>query len=90
VLLGNAPFKIGANTSNVTDPQYAKLGDDLIYATSAAQTASATRALTDYVLDQAWHMTVGHVPTVASATPKLSGVSTNAGFSMVLTDAKLS
>jgi peptide/nickel transport system substrate-binding protein len=89
VLLGNAPFKITENTSNVTDAQYIKLANDLIYSSTAAQTASATKALTDYVVDQAWHMTVGHVPLVSASTPKVSGVGTTAGFALTLTDAKL-
>ena len=90
VLLGNAPFKITENTSNVTDPHYVARAKQLIYASSSSEIASATRGVTDYILQQAWHMTVGHVPTTAAAQPSLSGVTVNAGLSLQLASAKLS
>jgi peptide/nickel transport system substrate-binding protein len=90
VLLGNAPFKITENTSNVTDPRYVALANRLIYASSSAEIASATAGVTDYVLQQAWHMTVGHVPTTSARVPGLSGATSNAGLSLQLTSAKLS
>lgn len=87
VLLGNAPFKITGNTSNVSDPRYVSLANRLIYASTGSEIASATASVTNYILQQAWHMTVGHVPTTAAEVPGLSGVTFNAGLSLELTSA---
>jgi peptide/nickel transport system substrate-binding protein len=89
VLLGNAPFKITKNTSNVTDPEYVSLAKRVIYASTAAQEASANRGLSAYVLDQAFHITVGSIPTVSAAATSLSGVQTSGGGAIELTGAKL-
>jgi len=89
VLLGNAPLKVTGNTSNVTDPQYVKLADNLIYAASDADIAAANRALTTYMLDQAWHITVGRAPTVAVTPASLTGFQTSGTGGVVLTSAKL-
>lgn len=89
VLLGNAPFKIAGNTSAVTASEYKTLANDLIYAASDAKIASATQAITKYILEQAWHLTVGHVPIVSAGSPKLSGVETTAGLNLDLAKAKL-
>jgi peptide/nickel transport system substrate-binding protein len=89
VLLGNAPFKITGNTSAVTAPEYTTLANKLIYASSDSEIAAAEQAVTKYILQQAWHMTVGHVPTVSARSPKLSGVGSTAGLALGLTDASL-
>ena len=90
VLLGNAPFKVSGNTSAVTAPQYKQLADKLIYASSDAEAAKATQAVTQYILEQAWHLTVGHVPTVSAHTPKLTGLSNTAALNLDLAGARLS
>jgi peptide/nickel transport system substrate-binding protein len=89
VLLGNSPFKVAQNTSAVTAPEYKTLAGKLIYAASDSEIAAATQAVTHYILEQAWHLTVGHVPIVAARTPKLSGVSTTAALNLDLMGAKL-
>lgn len=89
VLLGNAPFKVAGNTSNVTAQEYVSLADKVIRASTDAEIAATQQALTRYILQQAWHMTIGHVPYVSARTPKLSGVSATAGLAVDLTDAKL-
>jgi peptide/nickel transport system substrate-binding protein len=89
VLLGNAPFKVTKNTSNVTAPEYVSLANKVIDASSDSEIATAQQALTKYVLEQAWHMTIGHVPYVSARTSKLSGVSATAGLAVDLTNAKL-
>jgi peptide/nickel transport system substrate-binding protein len=90
VLLGNAPLKVTGNTSNVTDPQYATLADNVIYASSDAQVAAANEALTQYVLDQAWHITVGQAPTVGVTAAGLTGLQTSGTGGVVLTSAQRS
>ncbi len=89
VLLGNAPFKVTQNTSNVTATEYVSLADKVIDASSDREIATAQQALTRYVLEQAWHMTIGHVPYVSARSPKLSGASATAGLAVDLTNAKL-
>lgn len=89
VLLGNAPLKIGKNTSNVTDPQYAKLADAVVFANSPEEAAQANKALSHYVLDQAWHLTVGHTPTVSAAVKNLAGAAQDGENALSLTAAKL-
>jgi peptide/nickel transport system substrate-binding protein len=89
VLLGNAPLKVTGNTSNVTAPQYVELADNLIYASSDAQIASANQALTKYILDQAWHITVGRTPTVGVTPAGLTGLQTSGTGGVVLVSAKL-
>ena len=89
VLLGNAPFKVTGNTSNVTASQYVSLADRVIGAASAGEIATAQQALTRYILEQAWHMTIGHVPYVSARRPQLSGVSATAGLAVDLSHAKL-
>lgn len=89
VLLGNAPLKVTGNTSNVTAPEYVELADNLIYASSDAQIASANQALTKYLLDQAWHITVGRAPGVAVTPTGFTGWETSGTSGIVLTSAKL-
>jgi peptide/nickel transport system substrate-binding protein len=89
VLLGNAPLKVTKNTSNVTAPEYAKLADNLIYASSNSELAAANQALTKYILDQAWHITVGSAPTVEVTPTSLTGMQTSGTGGIVLTSAKL-
>jgi peptide/nickel transport system substrate-binding protein len=89
VLLGNAPLKVTANTSNVTAPQYAELADNLIYASSNSEVAAANLALTKYLLEQAWHITVGSAPTVGVTPAGLTGMQTSGTGGIVLTSAKL-
>lgn len=89
VLLGNAPFKITKNTSNVTDPHYIALAKKLIFADTPAAQSSATRALTQYMLQEAWHITVGHTPTVSAAAKDLVGVETSGGGGIDLSSARL-
>lgn len=88
VLLGNAPFKVGKNTSNVTDAQYTKLADAVVFARSSADAAKANRALSQYVLDQAWHLTVGHTPVITAAAKNLSGAISDGQNSLSLTEAR--
>ena len=89
VLLGNAPFKVGKNTSNVTDPTYAKLADAVVFARTAAESAGANQALSRYVLEQAWHLTVGHSPVITAAAKNLAGAVNDGQNALSLTDARL-
>jgi len=88
VLLGNAPFKVGKNTSNVTDPEYARLADAVVFARSSGDAANANRALSRYVLDQAWHLTVGHTPVITAAVKNLSGAVNDGQNALSLTEAR--
>ena len=90
VLLGNAPFKVTGNTSAVTAAEYATLSNNLIYASSPSAVKAATQAITKYILQQAWHLTIGHVPLTSAASSKLSGSSSTAGLALDLSQAKLS
>lgn len=89
VLLGNAPLKIGKNTSHVTDAEYARLADAVVFARSPADAAQANKALSQYVLDQAWHLTVGHTPTVSAAVKNLTGAAQDGENALSLTAARL-
>lgn len=89
VLLGNAPLKVTGNTSNVTASEYVDLANKLIYASSDSQIASANRALTTYLLDQAWHITVGRAPAVGVTPSNLTGIATSGTSGIVLANAKL-
>lgn len=89
VLLGNAPLKVTGNTSNVTAAQYKTIANDAIYASSDSEIASANQALTKYLLEQAWHITVAQAPTVGVAPTTLSGVQASGTSGIVLTSAKI-
>ena len=90
VLLGNAPFEIGANTSNVTDPRYKQLADAVVFAKTTAQQAKANKALSQYVLNQAWHITFAQAPITSAIVKSLTGVSSTGQSALSLTSAKLS
>ena len=62
----NVPFKLTGNTSKVTAKEYVSLGNRMIQADGEEEIASAQRAFTRYVPEQARHMTIGHVPYVSA------------------------
>ncbi|GLZ07531.1 hypothetical protein Acsp03_49970 [Actinomadura sp. NBRC 104412] len=74
--LGNPPFKVKGNSSHVTDPAYAKLAGSVVNASTDQARAAANRAYMDYVLDQAFHLTLVHGYYVAVVRKPLSGVTT--------------
>ena len=88
-VLGNAPFKVGKNTSRVTDPTYASLAKKLITATSTAELESANRGVTDFVLEQAFHLTVAHGQSVNAAEKSFTGVTHNIIGNLLLTSARV-
>lgn len=88
VLLGNAPFKVGKNTSNVTDAEYAKRADAVVFARTPAEASKANKALSEYVLKQAWHLTIGHSPDITAAVKGLAGVRSDGENALSLTDAR--
>jgi peptide/nickel transport system substrate-binding protein len=88
VLLGNAPLEIGANTSNVTTPRYKKLADDVIFANGAAAEAKANKALSLFMLQQAWHLTVVQSPTTSAIAKNLKGVVASGQSALELTNAQ--
>jgi peptide/nickel transport system substrate-binding protein len=89
-VLGNAPLKVSKNTSHVTDPTYKSLANKLITATSAADIASANRNITDYLLEQAFHLTVTHGNYVGAAQKSFTGVTHNVITDLVVTSATVS
>jgi peptide/nickel transport system substrate-binding protein len=89
-VLGNAPLKVGKNTSRLTDPTYASLAKKLMEATSTAELERANRGVTDYLLEQAFHLTVVHGIYVAAAEKSFTGATHNVITDLILTSAKVS
>jgi peptide/nickel transport system substrate-binding protein len=89
-MLGTSTFKAAKNTSHVTDPQYAALAKKVTGATTTADLATANRGLTDYLLDQAFHLTVAHGVYVAAYDTSLTGITHNTVLDLILTSAKVS
>lgn len=85
--LGSAPLKATKNTSNVTDPQYARLVNAVVGADGEAPLATAARGLVDYLHQEAFHLTVAHGLYV-TATQGVSGVDHDVSKNLVLTSAR--
>ncbi|MEV6900341.1 ABC transporter substrate-binding protein [Amycolatopsis sp. NPDC051372] len=85
--LGGAPLKAAKNTSNVTDPRYAHLVNAVVDAGDDTALAGATRALVDYLNQEAFHLTVAHGLYV-TATQGVSGVDSDVSKNLVLTSTK--
>lgn len=88
-LMTALPLTVGKNTHNVDDPKYGSLIEDLISAPSDDEQAAATRALTDYMLEQAFHNTVVQAQTPVVGVSGLSGVEVDLTLAIDLTKAKL-
>jgi len=88
VAMGNPPFAVKGNTSHVSDPAYAKLVAAVIKAATGAEKAKANRAYMDYVLDQAFHLTLTHGYYVAVMKKGLSGVATTGTSDLDLSGAR--
>jgi peptide/nickel transport system substrate-binding protein len=86
-LLGNAPLEVGANTSNWNDPKYKTLADNVVFARTLAQQKKANQALTLYMLQTAWHITVGQAPAVNLASKSLNGVIDSGQLALSMTKA---
>jgi peptide/nickel transport system substrate-binding protein len=86
-LLGNAPLEVGSNTSNWNDPKYKTLADDVVFARTLAEQKKANQALTLYMLETAWHITLGQAPLVNVASKSLSNVVDSGLLALSLTDA---
>lgn len=88
-LLTANPFVIGKNTSKVSDPAYAGLVNGVVDAVDDAQRAQASAALTDYLLDQAFHLTVVQEQPPMVGVKALTGVEVDPLFNVRYADAKL-
>ncbi|AYY11815.1 ABC transporter substrate-binding protein [Actinobacteria bacterium YIM 96077] len=89
-LMTALPLTVGENTHNVTDAEYESLVEDLTTAASEEERETATSALTDYMLEQAFHNTVVQAQTPVVGVTGLSGVEVDLTLALDLTKATLS
>lgn len=82
------PFRAGKNSSNLDDPRYAELVAAMTVA-SEDDFADAVHALTDYMLEQAFHMTVVQAQTPSVAVQGVKGISADLSLAPIFTDATI-
>ncbi|HVX55631.1 ABC transporter substrate-binding protein [Nocardioides sp.] len=87
-LLTANPLTSAKNTENFVTPEYASLVSAVVDATTDKLPA-ATAALTDYMLEQAFHNTLVQGQTPVVAVPGLSGVTVDRTLAVNLTNATL-
>ena len=87
-LLTANPLTTAKNTENFVNDQYTKLVNAAVTA-SQDQQAAANTALTDYLLEQAFHNTVVQGSTPVVGVNGLTGVTTDLTLAVDLTNAKL-
>lgn len=88
-LLTANPLRPDKNTHNFTPPAYRKLVRGAVDATTEDAGAKADAALTDYLLEQAFHNTVVQAKSPVVAVSGLTGVTQDLTRALDLTDAKL-
>lgn len=89
-LLTANPLRPDKNTHNFTPPAYRKVVQGVVDATTEDAGATAGAALTDYMLEQAFHNTVVQAKSPVVSVAELTGVSQDLTRALDLTDAKLS
>ncbi len=87
-LLTANPFVIDKNTSKFTDPAWAGLVNAVVNAVDDAQRAEASNKLTQYLLDQAFHLTVVQEKPPMVAVKGLTGIDVDPLFSVRYADAR--
>lgn len=88
-LLTANPLTVGKNTSNFVAPEYASLVDAVVGAGTDAEKAASSAALTDYMLEQAFHMSIVQATTPIVGVRGLTGVAADLTLALDLTQAKL-
>lgn len=89
-LMALNPLKVGTNTSHVTNSYYATLANRLYAASTPQKLAAATSAVTKFVLQEAFHLTVAHGYYTSVAAKNLDGVAHSLDdYNLVLTSARL-
>lgn len=88
-LMSASTLTAAANAANFTPPQYAKLVNAVVSASSEDATKNVIAELSEYMLTQAFHNTMVQEKSPLVAVKKLSGVRTDTTSAVVLTDATL-
>ena len=88
-LATSKPLKPTQNASNVDDPKYRDLADRVWNATTESEKAAANSAVTEYLLDQAFHLTVARSGDLLVSDADLTGMKTDITEAVILTSAKL-
>jgi peptide/nickel transport system substrate-binding protein len=77
------PYRPSKNASNLSDPAYTQLVTN-----STSGTADANQALAQYIINQAFHLTVARVEDPLVTSSSLSGIKLDANGYLDLVDAK--
>lgn len=76
------------NASNVDDPTYRHLAKRVWDAATDSEKSAANSAVTKYLLDQAFHLTVARSGDLLVSDPDLEGVKTDITEAVILTNAR--
>jgi peptide/nickel transport system substrate-binding protein len=87
-LAASFPLEPEKNSSNVEDPKYLALGDRLKKANSPSQIAGANAAVTNYLLQQAFHMPVVQAATPIVAKSGVTGLKSDLTLALDLTSVR--